>query len=82
MRPSDPVDRHMRRSSVNQRLAIRTRSSERQRLASHLAATVSYLWVKALLTVVFGAMLGAGMITAPRAGLPRPARPPLRVPSV
>ena len=49
----------------------RTRRSERQRLASHLAATVSYLWVRALLAIMFGIILGAGMIAAPRAVLPR-----------
>jgi len=64
-------------------MSINTRQSERNRLAAHLAASVSYLWLKTLLAVMFGMMLGAGMIATPRLGLPRMVRPPpLRVPSV
>jgi hypothetical protein len=62
--------------------AIRTRRNERQRLASHLAATVSYLWVKGLLSLLLGTLLGAGMLPTPRANLPRLLRPPVRLPSV
>ena len=61
--------------------AIHTRRSERQRLASHLAVTVSYLWVKALVSLVLGTLLGAGMMPTPRLSLPRLVRPPMRVPS-
>jgi hypothetical protein len=47
-------------------MSINTRQSERNRLAAHLAASVSYLWLKTLLAVMFGMMLGAGMIATPR----------------
>ena len=62
--------------------AIRTRRNERQRLASHLAATVSYLWVTGLVSLVLGALRGAGMVSMPRINLARLVRPPIRVPSV
>ena len=64
-------------------MSMNTRQSERNRLAAHLAASLSYLWLKTLLAVKFGMILGAGMITTPRVGLLRMVRPPpLRVPSV
>jgi hypothetical protein len=63
-------------------MSMNTRQSERNRLAAHLVASVSYLWVKTLLTIMFGAILGAGIFTTPRVTLPRLVRPPMRVPSV
>ena len=38
--------------------AISTRRIEQNRLASHLTATVSWLWIKALLCLALGALLG------------------------
>ena len=37
---------------MNAKLPARTRRSERNRLALHLAATLSYLWLKALLAAL------------------------------
>ena len=48
--------------------ALSTRQAESRRLASHLAATVSYLWIKSLLTIMLGALLGASLL----AERPRP----------
>ena len=39
-------------------MSTHTRYNERKRLASHLAATLSYLWVKTLVSIVLGTRLG------------------------
>jgi hypothetical protein len=53
-------------------LPFRTRRDERKQLASHLMATLSYLWIHALLSLALGALLGIS-ITGERP--PRPAQP-------
>lgn len=58
---------------MNVQFPIRTRQSERNRLAAHLAATVSYLWVKALFSMTLGMLMGASLLTGPRTSHTRAA---------
>jgi hypothetical protein len=48
--------------------AINTRQAEAKRLAAHLTATVSYLWIKSLLAILLSALLGTSLL----ADRPRP----------
>jgi hypothetical protein len=56
---------------VEVQFAIRTRQSERDQLASHLVATVSYLWFQALVSILLGSMLSASLLAGSRTSLSR-----------
>lgn len=83
VRRHEPSLSQGRKQHVKVQFPIRTRQSERDQLASHLAATISYLWFKALVSILLGSMLSVSMLAGTRTSLSRAvsraARIPLRV---
>lgn len=64
------------------KLSFLTRRTEQNRLASHLTATVSRLWIRALVALILGAVLGAVLLAQRARTAPQhPERRAVRTPS-